>query len=180
MLATSELKKVIPAPLRKCLGQLRAVQHRLLIWSRVATRITGFDSHSRQIMRGALLRAPLSVWRDLDEYQMPMLSESCRVISRGIGAFHIRPFTDDLQAVIPRRELQVERYIRKNLKRGDVFVDAGSNIGYYTILASRLVGTSGRVIACEMMPETAQSLRKNILDNKCLNVEVNEGGVVLR
>jgi FkbM family methyltransferase len=177
MLFVSKLRKIMPAPLRRRFGQLRAVQHRLFIWSQVATRITGSDPSSRRLLRAALLRAPISVWRDLDEYQMPMLSETCRVISRGIGTFHIRPFTDDLYAVIPRRELQVERYIRKSLKPGDIFVDAGSNIGYYTILASRLVGGSGKVIACEMMPETARSLRKNILDNKCFNVEVNEGAL---
>jgi FkbM family methyltransferase len=44
------------------------------------------------------------------------------------------------------------RVFRKLLAPGDVFVDVGANLGYYTAIASRLVGPSGRVLAFEPSP----------------------------
>src|SRR5262245_44076596 len=35
------------------------------------------------------------------------------------------------------------------LKPGDVFVDIGANIGYFTVLAAQVVGAGGRVVAFE-------------------------------
>jgi len=55
-----------------------------------------------------------------------------------------------------------------------VFVDAGANVGFYTLLASRLVGPTGRVLAIEMMPATADILRQHVAINDCTNVELVE------
>src|SRR5579884_3640099 len=33
----------------------------------------------------------------------------------------------------------ITQYIRSELKSGDIFVDCGANVGYYSLLASRLV-----------------------------------------
>lgn len=46
------------------------------------------------------------------------------------------------------------------LQRGDLFVDAGANVGSYTVLASRVCGA--RTIAFEPDPGTVQALRRNI------------------
>ncbi len=59
-----------------------------------------------------------------------------------------------------------------------MFLDAGFSINYHAILTSRLVGGSGKVIACEMMLKTARSLRKIILENRCFDVEVHERQLV--
>jgi FkbM family methyltransferase len=48
------------------------------------------------------------------------------------------------------------------LRPGDVFVDVGANLGYFTILASRLVGTTGGLIAIEPVPSTVHKLRRNL------------------
>lgn len=58
------------------------------------------------------------------------------------------------------------------LKEGDVFFDIGAHVGYYTLLASTLVGTSGKVIALEPNPPTADRLRANIQLNKFTNISV--------
>jgi FkbM family methyltransferase len=50
------------------------------------------------------------------------------------------------------------------------FVDVGANVGYYTLLASHLVGDSGRVYAFEPNPKTFAYLRKNLAINGCDNV----------
>lgn len=51
------------------------------------------------------------------------------------------------------------------LKPGDVFLDVGANIGYFSTLAARLVGTSGRVIAFEPHEGARAELRANVERN---------------
>jgi FkbM family methyltransferase len=52
--------------------------------------------------------------------------------------------------------------VRRDLKKGHVFVDVGAYIGYYTCLASKLVGPSGKVVAFEPEPENFKILMKNV------------------
>ena len=40
----------------------------------------------------------------------------------------------------------------ETIKEGDIVVDIGANIGYFTLLAARLVGENGRVYAFEPEP----------------------------
>lgn len=49
-------------------------------------------------------------------------------------------------------------------------VDIGSNIGYFALLESRLVGPSGKVIAIEPSPITFPLLKQNIELNKAYNI----------
>jgi FkbM family methyltransferase len=44
-------------------------------------------------------------------------------------------------------------------------VDVGANVGYYSLLAARLVGTTGRVFAIEANPTTYSMLLQNIAVN---------------
>ncbi len=69
-------------------------------------------------------------------------------------------------------ERTVGQVIKDTLKEGDVFVDVGANIGYFSIMASRRVGSSGKVIAFEASPQTSQFLRDNIELNDCTNIDV--------
>jgi FkbM family methyltransferase len=56
------------------------------------------------------------------------------------------------------------------LKSGMVCVDIGSNIGYYTILASKLVGEKGKVVSVEPIRLNFDTLMKNIKINNLRNV----------
>jgi FkbM family methyltransferase len=58
----------------------------------------------------------------------------------------------------------------KVVKEGDVVVDFGAHIGYYTLLASKIVGKSGRVYSFEPEPENYKILLKNLKLNNALNV----------
>lgn len=176
-MTVSELKAFVPRPIRTPLSKLRAVFRRLTIWRQVATRITGLTSQDQKVLSHAIRSSPFTVWRDLDKWQFPMVDAYCTVSSTGIGQFRVRANTDDLFHVLPGQEPAVESVIRTKLRPGDVFVDAGSNIGYYTIVASKLVGTGGSVIACEMMPETAQILREHVAINDAHNVTVVEAAL---
>jgi len=47
------------------------------------------------------------------------------------------------------------------LKPGDIAVDVGANIGYFSLLFSRCVGSSGHVFSYEPVPRLASILRSN-------------------
>ncbi len=53
-------------------------------------------------------------------------------------------------------------------------LDAGANIGVITMMLARCVGPTGRVIAIEIVPDTAARLRRHIAMNGLENVEVIE------
>jgi FkbM family methyltransferase len=55
-------------------------------------------------------------------------------------------------------------------KQGDIVVDIGANIGRYTIIASKRVGTNGKVIAIEAHPGNFERLNRNIKLNQLTNV----------
>lgn len=59
------------------------------------------------------------------------------------------------------------------LKPGDIFVDVGANIGYFSLLAHRLVGPTGRVHAIEATPSTADLLDGNIARNDAGTIRVH-------
>ena len=40
-------------------------------------------------------------------------------------------------------EPQETQFLLDTLRQGDIFVDVGANIGYFSLLAARLVGTTG-------------------------------------
>lgn len=48
------------------------------------------------------------------------------------------------------------------LRPGDVFVDAGANIGYFTVIAAAAVGPTGAVYAFEPEPRNSALLQKNV------------------
>lgn len=172
-----KIKDYIPQVIRRKLGVMRTVIRRMIIWHNVARQICGESAEDQAVLKRAIRRSFVTVWRNLDDWQFPMVDEDCYVISKGVGKFHIRAHTDDLFHVLPRQEPAVEEVIRETLRSGDVFVDAGANIGYYSILASNLVGSEGQVIACEMIPETLEKLRYHVDINKADNVTVIEGAL---
>ena len=59
----------------------------------------------------------------------------------------------------------------QTISKGDTVIDVGANIGCFSILASRLVGPTGRVIAIEPEPSTHERLLKNIELNQATNIK---------
>jgi FkbM family methyltransferase len=66
------------------------------------------------------------------------------------------------------------RAMRSLARQGDVVIDAGANIGLFTMLAAGRVGPQGRVIACEPSPTTMELLRGNLGRNAYDWVELRE------
>jgi len=54
------------------------------------------------------------------------------------------------------------RWLRETLRTGDRFLDVGANVGSYALLAAKLVGPTGHVVAVEPHLATCQRLLKNI------------------
>jgi FkbM family methyltransferase len=67
-------------------------------------------------------------------------------------------------------EPHISSYVESALRPGDVFVDIGANVGYYSLLASKRVGSEGTVIAIEAAPATFILLQNNLKLNRCENV----------
>jgi FkbM family methyltransferase len=55
------------------------------------------------------------------------------------------------------------------LEPGDTFIDVGSHIGYYSMFALQMVGTSGSVFAFEPNPQTYSVVMANALLNRVAN-----------
>ena len=68
-----------------------------------------------------------------------------------------------------REEVSV-KIVKSLLKKGDVVLEAGANIGYYAILESKKIGDGGIVYAVEPIKENYELLKKNIVLNKLKNV----------
>jgi FkbM family methyltransferase len=65
------------------------------------------------------------------------------------------------------------RAVRQLLQEGMTFIDVGTHVGQYTMLASRLVGATGSVHAFEPQPDTFALLNHNIDANEFTNVHLN-------
>ena len=65
-----------------------------------------------------------------------------------------------------------KRIIEKILKQGMTFVDIGANIGYFSLLASSLVGDKGLVIAFEPNFKTYSNFKKTIENNSIKNIKL--------
>jgi FkbM family methyltransferase len=71
----------------------------------------------------------------------------------------------------------VQRALQEHIRPGMNFYDVGANIGFFSLLAARLVGEKGRVTAFEADPEIASRLREHVARNSFSWVTVEEKAV---
>jgi FkbM family methyltransferase len=83
----------------------------------------------------------------------------------------------DVDFNLGRYERPVQAALVEHLRPGDTFYDVGANLGFFTMLAARLVGPSGRVYAFEPVPENAAAVRHNARLNDFGQVTVLEKAV---
>ncbi len=58
-----------------------------------------------------------------------------------------------------------------DLKFGDIFLDAGCGDGHISIEASKIVGEQGKVYALDVYPESIETVKAKIHEDKLTNVE---------
>lgn len=74
-------------------------------------------------------------------------------------------------------EIAVQAAFARELQPGMVFYDLGANIGFFSLLAARLVGGSGRIFSFEPDTEVAARLARNVERNVFENVTIMRKGV---
>jgi FkbM family methyltransferase len=74
-------------------------------------------------------------------------------------------------------ETPVQEAFRRRLTAGDVVFDVGANVGFLSLVAGAIVGPTGRVVAWEPVPASADAVRRNAAVNGMDWVEVREAAV---
>ncbi|MBE7209726.1 MAG: FkbM family methyltransferase [Gluconacetobacter diazotrophicus] len=69
-------------------------------------------------------------------------------------------------------EPHVEAWVGRLLRPGDVAVDIGANLGYFSAVMSQRVGAQGRVFAFEPVPKTLLQLHLTKLANRSENLTI--------
>ncbi|MCS7311828.1 MAG: FkbM family methyltransferase [Acidobacteria bacterium] len=71
-----------------------------------------------------------------------------------------------------RWEYAERQFVCQFLQAGMTFIDVGANLGFYTLLASSLVGPKGKIVAFEPVPSVKKRLTLHVILNRCSNVSV--------
>jgi FkbM family methyltransferase len=122
-----------------------------------------FSSVSRDTVIGRLLRTPLMLVPK--RARIPVLQGPLRG-AKWIAAAHTHG------CWLGSYEADKQRLFASLVQVGDVVYDVGANAGYYTLLASRLCGAAGRVIAMEPLPRNLDFLQQHLRLNRSSNVTV--------
>jgi FkbM family methyltransferase len=141
---------------------------RLLTWltdRRFARRIAALQ-HTNPLVRGlwSVASRPLR-WRPITILEGP--AKGLRINLHGAAvAFATGAAERPLQDALVHE-----------IRPGATVFDIGANVGFVTLVAARLVGPSGRVVAFEPVPENVESIRENLALNDVDWVELRETAV---
>ncbi len=101
------------------------------------------------------------------------------------GCFYETDFFDILYPRLNLKDTSIEKIVYDNpfyvsegsyekfgvtLSRGDYVVDAGANVGMFSVVASDAVGEKGKVFGFEPLQEISRILTENLEKNNCTNV----------
>jgi FkbM family methyltransferase len=75
-------------------------------------------------------------------------------------------------------EPRISRQLGTLVNDGDVVVDVGANIGYYSLLFAKLAGPTGQVVAVEALPKLAEAVRRHAQRNGADNIRVVNAAAV--
>lgn len=136
----------------------------------------GFEHYRKLVAREDVTTTELaSSFLDSAEY----VSQSARSpieVPMGDYSLFVRADDRDIGTHIANTheyEPHVTSAVREHLSEGDVFVDVGANIGFFTSLAAHLVGSTGTVIAIEPMEKNLQLIYRSLERNGFKHVHVH-------
>ncbi|MBG1260299.1 FkbM family methyltransferase [Nostoc commune] len=117
---------------------------------------------------GKFLRLPLSLLPT--KSILPILQGPAKgmkwIIGSGVHGMWLGSYEEDKQKLLT--ELSLE---------GTTVLDIGANVGFFSILLSRLVGVTGKVISFEPLPRNIEFIRQHIRLNKIDNIEIISAAV---
>jgi FkbM family methyltransferase len=122
-----------------------------------------FSALSTGTLAGRLLRLPLRLIRP--NMRLPILQGPLKgkrwVVGSGAHGYWLGSF-----------ELNKRLAFQRAVSLGAIVFDVGANVGYYTLLASILVGETGKVLAFEPLPRNLRYLEEHLTLNRITNLEV--------
>ena len=80
-------------------------------------------------------------------------------------------------SIVGEYEPEVTRLVKQEIHPGDVIVDVGAHIGYFTLLFAKLVGERGKVYAFEPDPNNFALLKANVEANGYTNIVLEQKAV---
>jgi FkbM family methyltransferase len=97
-----------------------------------------------------------------------------RVVDTPAGRFFVDPASNfGYRVQAPGSyEPDLADAVRRILRPGDTFLDVGANEGFFSVIASKAVAPSGRVIAVEPQSRLQGVIARNLQENRSTNVEV--------
>lgn len=97
-----------------------------------------------------------------------------RVVETEHGRFFVDPASNLGNGIItqPAYEPQMLSALSSMLKEGDFYLDVGANEGYFSIIASKLVGDSGCVLSVEPQSRLQEIIYRNMELNSAFNIHV--------
>jgi FkbM family methyltransferase len=126
---------------------------------------------SRAYLRYTTLKAgKTALWHVIDPLWILEKNANCRTSRGGRMSVDTRDIVGRYIYYFGVWEPNLTAWLEQRLRTGDTFIDVGANIGYYSVLASRLVGPEGKVVAVEPQHQSFETLQKNLRINRCLNV----------
>ena len=105
--------------------------------------------------------APLLIRPPAHEVQVVLAGDMTMVVPPGFPS--ARSYAAGLY------EPDLTALFEDTVKQGMTVVDVGANVGYYSLIGSRLVGSSGRVYSFEPDPRNFAYLQRNLETNGCKN-----------
>jgi FkbM family methyltransferase len=154
-------------------------------WEALRKAIVAQQLSPNELARG-FMTSPEFVRRNAEVMRS---DEVCEVGLDGFSLF-VRPGDRDIGDSIRESrvyEPHVTLAMKELLRRGDVFVDVGANIGFFTNLAAYIVGSRGFVLAVEPMDKNVQLILRSLERNGFAHVRVfacaasnREGRVAMR
>jgi FkbM family methyltransferase len=103
-----------------------------------------------------------------------MIGIQRRVITTPNGRFNVDPYSHFGYhlSLTGDYEPDMRAKLESLLKPGDTFVDLGANEGYFSVVASKLVGLGGRVLAIEPQQRLKAIIQMNADLNLCGNISL--------
>ncbi len=151
-------------------------KERDVLKKKILGRNQSYETRRHRILR--LIKNPI---KTIPFYILVLLGQS-------IGPFKVSAKTiwgDKLKCFLPGEnavfyygfiEPNLTSFLINFLQEGDVFIDVGAYIGYYSLLASRLVGRSGMVYSFEPTPLSFHLLRENTASTN--NIVISQTAVL--
>jgi FkbM family methyltransferase len=126
------------------------------------------SSISNRTLLGQLLRLPLKLIPK--DYKIPVLQGKLKGKQWIVGS-------SNHGCWLGTYEYKKQQLFVKTIKKNKIVFDIGANVGFYTLLSSELVSSSGSVIAFEPLPENIVYLKEHVKLNCMKNVRIFEAAV---